>query len=178
MNKKYIWLALFLPALCQAQIYKWKDSDGTIRYTDAPPPASAQKMTTDIAHGQGNVESAEVKKIRLERAALKRETDARINVLKTRLQEAEDREAEQKQAQRDEDCKKREALKWMDRGKVLPPLLSKTYPERWQVLNISGHSVATKTRIYPPVCGNQTRYTLLTNLDDSVINISSEIVRD
>jgi hypothetical protein len=29
-----------------AQIYKWKDKDGTIRYTDTPPPPGIKSMTT------------------------------------------------------------------------------------------------------------------------------------
>ena len=29
-----------LPVLAQAEIYKWKDKDGTIRYSDVPPPSN------------------------------------------------------------------------------------------------------------------------------------------
>ena len=34
-----IWVAL-LPALAHAEIYKWKDKNGTVRYSDTPPPSN------------------------------------------------------------------------------------------------------------------------------------------
>lgn len=34
-----LFLAL-LPALANAEIYKWKDKDGSIRYSDVPPPSN------------------------------------------------------------------------------------------------------------------------------------------
>jgi outer membrane murein-binding lipoprotein Lpp len=33
------------PLLSQAQVYKWKDKDGSIRYTDTPPPSNIQQKT-------------------------------------------------------------------------------------------------------------------------------------
>ena len=35
------WIAL-LPALAHAEIYKWKDKNGTIRYSDTPPPSDVK----------------------------------------------------------------------------------------------------------------------------------------
>ena len=34
-----VWIAL-LPASAHAEIYKWKDKNGTIRYSDTPPPSN------------------------------------------------------------------------------------------------------------------------------------------
>ena len=34
---------LALPTLASAEIYKWRDKDGSVRYTDTPPPASAKQ---------------------------------------------------------------------------------------------------------------------------------------
>lgn len=34
-----VWIAL-LPSLANAEIYKWKDKDGRIRYSDTPPPSN------------------------------------------------------------------------------------------------------------------------------------------
>jgi len=34
-----IWIAL-LPTLAHAEIYKWKDKNGTVRYSDTPPPSN------------------------------------------------------------------------------------------------------------------------------------------
>ena len=31
------------PLLAQAEIYKWKDKDGSIRYTDTPPPSNIKQ---------------------------------------------------------------------------------------------------------------------------------------
>ena len=32
-----------LPMLANAEIYKWKDKDGTVRYTDTPPPSNIKQ---------------------------------------------------------------------------------------------------------------------------------------
>lgn len=34
-----------LPLVSQAQVYKWKDKDGSIRYTDTPPPSNIKQET-------------------------------------------------------------------------------------------------------------------------------------
>lgn len=33
-------IPVMLPALAQAEIYKWKDKDGSVRYSDVPPPSN------------------------------------------------------------------------------------------------------------------------------------------
>jgi type IV secretory pathway VirB10-like protein len=33
------------PLLSDAQVYKWKDKDGSIRYTDTPPPSNIKQET-------------------------------------------------------------------------------------------------------------------------------------
>ena len=32
-----------LPIIANAEIYKWKDKDGTVRYTDTPPPSNIKQ---------------------------------------------------------------------------------------------------------------------------------------
>ena len=34
---------VLLPTLASAEIYKWKDSNGTIRYSDVPPPSNVKQ---------------------------------------------------------------------------------------------------------------------------------------
>ncbi len=34
---------LILPTLANAEIYKWKDKDGTVRYSDVPPPSNVKQ---------------------------------------------------------------------------------------------------------------------------------------
>src|SRR5450830_1523875 len=34
---------LMLPALASAEIYKWKDKDGSVRYSDVPPPSNVKQ---------------------------------------------------------------------------------------------------------------------------------------
>ena len=35
-----VFMAAMSPLLAQAEIYKWKDKDGTTRYSDVPPPSN------------------------------------------------------------------------------------------------------------------------------------------
>jgi hypothetical protein len=46
--KKMLWILLPMlmswPIAANAEVYKWKDKDGVIRYSDIPPPADAQKL--------------------------------------------------------------------------------------------------------------------------------------
>lgn len=37
--------ATMLPVLAVAEIYKWKDSNGTVRYSDVPPPSNVKQET-------------------------------------------------------------------------------------------------------------------------------------
>lgn len=49
MKSAYLfWIVFFLgtqPLLSNAQVYKWKDKDGSIRYTDTPPPSNIKQET-------------------------------------------------------------------------------------------------------------------------------------
>lgn len=38
-------IALVFPLLANAQIYKWKDKDGSIRYSDTPPPSNIKPQS-------------------------------------------------------------------------------------------------------------------------------------
>jgi hypothetical protein len=39
----YLIVCLFLPLLSNAEVYKWKDKDGKIVYTDTPPPSNIKQ---------------------------------------------------------------------------------------------------------------------------------------
>jgi uncharacterized protein DUF4124 len=47
MNK-WLWIALstllILPLAANAEVYKWKDKDGTVRYSDTPPPSNMTQL--------------------------------------------------------------------------------------------------------------------------------------
>ncbi len=44
MNLRALLLCLIiLPTIASAEIYKWKDKDGTFRYSDVPPPSNVKK---------------------------------------------------------------------------------------------------------------------------------------
>jgi len=49
MKSAYLFLIVFFlgtqPLLSNAQVYKWKDKDGSIRYTDTPPPSNIKQET-------------------------------------------------------------------------------------------------------------------------------------
>lgn len=34
---------VLLPTLASAEIYKWKDKDGVVRYSDVPPPSNVKQ---------------------------------------------------------------------------------------------------------------------------------------
>jgi uncharacterized protein DUF4124 len=67
-------IALVFPMTASAQIYKWKDKNGVMRYSDTPPPADinvetigksakdvyAKPRTTDATEAQGSVKNSEV----------------------------------------------------------------------------------------------------------------------
>ncbi len=36
-------LVIAMPSLSQAEVYKWKDKDGTIKYSDTPPPSNIKQ---------------------------------------------------------------------------------------------------------------------------------------
>ena len=41
------------PILSQAEVYKWKDKDGTIKYSDTPPPSNIKQETVKGKRKQG-----------------------------------------------------------------------------------------------------------------------------
>jgi len=45
---KLLWIMLSvlmaLPIAANAEVYKWKDKDGNVRYSDTPPPSNVQQM--------------------------------------------------------------------------------------------------------------------------------------
>lgn len=44
MKTKILLLCLvLLPGLAQAEIYKWRDKDGSVRYSDVPPPSNIKQ---------------------------------------------------------------------------------------------------------------------------------------
>ena len=44
MNLRILLLcAIILPTLASAEIYKWKDKEGKVRYTDVPPPSNIKQ---------------------------------------------------------------------------------------------------------------------------------------
>jgi hypothetical protein len=49
MKSTYLFLIMIFlgtqPLLSDAQVYKWKDKDGSIRYTDTPPPSNIKQET-------------------------------------------------------------------------------------------------------------------------------------
>jgi hypothetical protein len=51
MNIRHQWLFLFsliifLSVNANAEVYKWTDKEGVVRYTDIPPPSNVKKYTT------------------------------------------------------------------------------------------------------------------------------------
>lgn len=66
MNFRILILLLMLPLSLHAEIYKWKDSNGVIRYSDTPPPinvpyeamGSKKSTTTPPAKPSENAEQA------------------------------------------------------------------------------------------------------------------------
>lgn len=43
-----VMLLAILPSLSHAQVYKWKDKDGSVRYTDTPPPSNIKQETLGV----------------------------------------------------------------------------------------------------------------------------------
>jgi type IV secretory pathway VirB10-like protein len=108
-------LLLALPLLSHAEIYKWKDKDGKIRYSDTPPPSNIKQETLRgkkvvKSSAQAPLVSAETAKpppikegkkeaiSKEEDAAKKRQTDAEADK-KTK------QEKEKQEAAKAENCK-------------------------------------------------------------------------
>jgi hypothetical protein len=95
-----VWVALLpslVPVLAHAEIYKWKDKDGIVRYSDVPPPSNiknesigkkntkapvqapatpSENSTTVITNKDGAIVSKEAKPLTKEEAAAQRAKDA------------------------------------------------------------------------------------------------------
>lgn len=49
MKLRVLWLrVMLLPSLAMTEIYKWKDSDGAVRYSYVPPPSNAKQEPMKI----------------------------------------------------------------------------------------------------------------------------------
>jgi uncharacterized protein DUF4124 len=115
MNK-WLWIALsalmVLPLAANAEVYKWKDKDGTVRYSDTPPPSNVQQLpitgkkpvatrsaspeaapadATPSASAPSNAASSDMKKkpASSEGDAIKRQKTAEDDKKKTEQAEAE-----------------------------------------------------------------------------------------
>jgi hypothetical protein len=99
-------IALALPMLANAEIYKWKDKDGVMRYSDTPPPASikadrlGKKSTTkplpaegaEVGLGEASQPApvaAEVSKPKLPGDMKDPPPDPKLEAARLRAQEAE-----------------------------------------------------------------------------------------
>lgn len=90
MNIKYQWFILlslttFLSANANAEVYKWTDKDGVVRYTDLPPPSDVKKYTTI-----GNKKTKEVtKEVAKEAVAEPKNAGAATESAKPKLTESQ-----------------------------------------------------------------------------------------
>jgi glutaredoxin len=56
MRRHILVLLLLLPALAQAQVYRWVDETGKVQYSDKPPPPSAKNVQKkSMAGGSGSI---------------------------------------------------------------------------------------------------------------------------
>jgi glutaredoxin len=51
MHMRFLAALLLLPALAQAQMYRWVDDSGKVHYSDQVPPSSAKSVTRKSAQG-------------------------------------------------------------------------------------------------------------------------------
>jgi nuclear protein NHN1 len=111
---------LWLPAAANADIYRWKDANGVIHFSNQPPPAGAvildqvEETPYDAEADRRRIE--EERRLRLERqrleleerkadiAAREREAQLRLEQANRRLEEARQIEQESPQSARDDDC--------------------------------------------------------------------------
>lgn len=94
------------PLLAQAEVYKWKDKDGSIRYTDTPPPsnikqeaigskkgskATGKEPLAPVASGQpaSAKEAAKVPMSKEDRAAKQKQSNAEAEKRNKQENEAE-----------------------------------------------------------------------------------------
>jgi len=90
MNIKYQWFILlslttFLSVNANAEVYKWTDKDGVVRYTDLPPPSDVKKYTII-----GNKKTKEVtKEVAKEAVAEPKDAGAAAGSAKAKLTESQ-----------------------------------------------------------------------------------------
>ncbi len=83
-----------------AQIYKWVDKDGSVRYTDTPPPNSVKKVTTISNKKDPAVSAPQPKSDALKTAPAAEDTSPEALAKKRReLAEIEKKNKEQKDAE-------------------------------------------------------------------------------
>ena len=118
-----IWglMAIFcLPAAANADIYRWKDANGVMHFSNQPPPAGAvildkvEEAPYDAEADRQRIE--EERRLRLERqrleveerkadiAAREREAQLRLEQANRRLEEARQMQQESQESARDDDC--------------------------------------------------------------------------
>jgi Domain of unknown function (DUF4124) len=123
MKLRNISLALFalllaLPILANAEIYKWKDKNGVVRYTDTPPPSNIRLESIDgkrpIKSNQAplapvvNTEAGKVEMNGKEPAAKAESTEDAAAKLRQKNAETEKNNKKEKEAQaklNEENCK-------------------------------------------------------------------------
>jgi hypothetical protein len=115
------WVAfLFTPAAAGADIYRWKDAQGVMHFSNQPPPAGVaviekiEETPYDAAADRQRIE--EERRLRLERqklegeerradtAAREREAQLKLDQANRRLQEAQQLEQQAREASKDDDC--------------------------------------------------------------------------
>lgn len=109
MNKP-LWIALLtlalLPMSANAEIYKWKDANGVIRYSDVPPPSNVPRESIGVkkvvapptATAPSSTETSAQKKspaANREGDAIKRQEDAEAAKNKEQAKEAELKQKQQ-----------------------------------------------------------------------------------
>ncbi len=111
---------VMLPTLANAEIYKWKDKDGRVRYSDVPPPSNIkqeslygkkipkptnQQPLAPVETETGNAIEKANEKVSADKAPLSKEDAAakRANDAEQQKQENEAKQAELKY--KEESCK-------------------------------------------------------------------------
>lgn len=103
MNFRILILLLMLPLSLHAEIYKWKDSNGVIRYSDTPPPinvpyeamGSKKSATTPPAKPAENAEQAKTGD-KTEQKKSVTDTEKRQQAAEQAKKKEQDKEAELK----------------------------------------------------------------------------------
>jgi len=90
-GKLFLVMVLMLPILAQAEIYKWKDSNGVVRYSDTPPASNVptESLRTRKVINTPAPAVAAKPAISPEAAAIKRQEDAENSKRDEQKKEAE-----------------------------------------------------------------------------------------